>query len=99
MIKLPIVSAEAADLSPFDRRWLADALKLPLPVETRATCHSCAMLPDPAREPSELDVAFRADTKCCTIVPFLDNFRVGAILQSDACRRDGSIFACRRCRE
>jgi hypothetical protein len=49
-----------------------------IPPESRATCHSCAMLPAPGQVPGPRH--FDAVTKCCTYVPKLANFRVGDIL-------------------
>ena len=82
--KLPVVQASDSSFSALDKRWLSAALELPLPVETRATCDDCAMVSDASSDLSALQVSFDPETKCCTIVPYLDNFRVGAILASDA---------------
>lgn len=93
--KLPVVSAAESSFPELDRRWLAEALAHPLrgdttppelPVEERATCDTCVMLDADPR--SEIDVQFSPDTKCCTIVPFLESFRIGAILDSDLPGRD-----------
>ena len=57
-------------------RWLEGILGAPSPAETTATCAACAMAaPDPfgARR-------FPADLKCCTFLPALPNFQVGALL-------------------
>ncbi|MBI4345565.1 MAG: hypothetical protein HY553_01840 [Elusimicrobia bacterium] len=59
--------------------WLREALGAELAPESKATCSDCAMCrPWPPHGES-----FKPDTKCCTFVPSLPNFRVGAIL-SDA---------------
>ncbi|WP_224363148.1 hypothetical protein [Hyalangium versicolor] len=56
----------------------------PIPVETKATCSSCAMCEaaNPVRIESVDGVSrfFRPDTKCCTYHPRLPNYLVGAIL-------------------
>lgn len=59
-------------------RWIARLLDAPVPVEGRATCETCAMAP--AHGAVTGPQHFHADTKCCTYVPTLPNFRVGAIL-------------------
>ncbi len=84
--KLRMVPADDSSFPELDRRWLAEAIAHPLPVEERATCDACVMLA--ADPPSELDVQFSPDTKCCTIVPFLESFRIGAILDSELPGRD-----------
>ncbi len=50
----------------------------PLPPEPLATCSACAKLPKPG-EPPPAD-AYHPDTKCCTYLPMLHNFLVGALL-------------------
>ncbi|MEN0059827.1 MAG: hypothetical protein AAGB31_13385 [Bdellovibrio sp.] len=45
------------------------------PVETKATCDSCAM----ARPRHRGKIHYREDLKCCTFHPFLPNYMVGAI--------------------
>lgn len=57
-------------------RWLGQLVgELELPAERRATCRDCAMcLPTaPTRYSSE--------TKCCTFLPQLTNFLVGALIR------------------
>lgn len=56
--------------------WIREALGAELAPESKATCSDCAMCrPWPPHGES-----FNLDTKCCTFVPSLPNFRVGAIL-------------------
>jgi hypothetical protein len=57
-----------------------EILAAPVPDETVATCHDCAMCrPDAVAAP----VSFRPELKCCTYVPDLPNFIVGRILLDD----------------
>jgi len=56
--------------------WANELLGAPIPPETGATCASCAMVP----ETPEDGPGFRATLKCCTYMPRLWNFLVGAIL-------------------
>lgn len=66
--------------SPLDK-WLQATLGAAAPDEPRATCAQCAMCqPDTLLEDS---ARFRPDLKCCTFLPQLANFQVGATLASD----------------
>jgi hypothetical protein len=67
----------AMPLPALHARWIAELLTRPLGEETRATCDACPMIRDDA-EPR-----FRGETKCCTFLPELPNFSVGAILADD----------------
>jgi hypothetical protein len=59
----------------------------PIPVETKATCSSCAMCeannPLPVESVDGVNRFFRPDTKCCTYHPRLPNYLVGAILADE----------------
>lgn len=57
--------------------WITNLLGGTLPEEQVATCHSCVMQAGEAPE----GYRFRADAKCCTYVPALPNFLVGAALR------------------
>lgn len=57
--------------------WAADLLGGPIPREEHATCGACAMLSD-GSDPE--GVSFNPIMKCCTYVPEVPNFSVGAIL-------------------
>ena len=57
--------------------WLTDLLGGTLPEEQAATCSRCAMQGEAVAE----GYRFRADAKCCTYVPALANFLVGAALR------------------
>jgi hypothetical protein len=67
---------EMAGLPPLHARWLADVVDGPIPDETEATCEHCVMVVHASTARS----GFRADTKCCTYLPRLHNFLVGAVL-------------------
>jgi len=71
--------------APLHERWLEGALGGKVPSEPHATCDNCAMLPVPgeAGEHRE-EVFFNPRTKCCTYLPRVPNFLVGAILSDDA---------------
>ena len=57
--------------------WLSDLLGGTLPEEQAATCSQCAMQGEAVPE----GYRFRADAKCCTYVPALPNYLVGAALR------------------
>jgi hypothetical protein len=64
-------------LPPRYARWISELLEGTLPEEQAATCSRCSMhaaaIPEGYR--------FRADAKCCTYVPAIVNFLVGALLR------------------
>jgi hypothetical protein len=60
-------------------RWFVEWCGRASPVESRATCGQCAMLPDAPELPPE--GPFDADTRCCTYHPHLAPHFVGAILE------------------
>lgn len=64
-------------LPPRYAAWLTDLLGGTLPEEQAATCSRCAMQGEAVAE----GYRFRADAKCCTYVPALANFLVGAALR------------------
>ena len=72
----------ADDLPALYARWLTDALPAPPPPETNATCSACPLVSRQGAEPSGAGL-FHPDTKCCTYIPTLPNFLVGAILADD----------------
>jgi Fe-S-cluster containining protein len=69
------------------RDLLPEFFQKGVPVETKATCDSCAMCPSSASGTVEsvdgVSRLFRPDTKCCTYYPRLPNFLVGALLSDD----------------
>lgn len=70
-----------AALPPLYARWMDAHLGGHIPEETRATCSNCAMAP-PRDEPMAAG-QFDPTTKCCTYVPRLPNFLVGAVLADE----------------
>ena len=66
-------------LPPLYAGWVEELLSGPVPEETRATCHNCAMLPRESDGAPDV-LHFHPATKCCTFVPLLPNFLVGRIL-------------------
>ena len=61
-------------------RWVADILPGPIPRETRATCHACAMVQEGKSCGPDAETMFSPNAKCCTYLPELPNFLVGAVL-------------------
>jgi hypothetical protein len=70
-------------LPPLYARWMDGLVPGPLPRETEATCERCVMLPAPGPPAAPSALFFEPETKCCTYVPALPNFLVGAILDDD----------------
>jgi hypothetical protein len=64
-------------LPPRYARWISDLVGGTLPEEQAATCARCVMTADAVEE----GYRFRADAKCCTYVPAIPNFLVGAALR------------------
>jgi hypothetical protein len=64
-------------LPPRYAQWLTELLGGELPAERTATCDRCVMHTDAVPE----GYRFRVDAKCCTYVPSLPNFLVGAALR------------------
>jgi hypothetical protein len=58
------------------------------PVETKATCETCAM----SRSRHKGKVHYREDLKCCTFHPFLPNYLVGALLLDPGATEAHRIF-------
>ena len=73
-------AARGADLlPPLYQRWMTALLGGPLPEETAATCHDCAMCAKPGDNPAA-GTYFDPRVKCCTYLPELHNFLVGRVL-------------------
>jgi len=68
------VDPDPGPLPPLYGRWMDEALGGPVPDEPRADCARCPQC-EPAASPR-----FHPQTKCCTYVPRLPNFLVGALL-------------------
>lgn len=79
---LPIVDEEP--LPALYGRWLRELLGGPIPRESRATCNACAMVPRRTKQPPDAPPQwFDASVKCCSFLPDLPNFLVGAVLLSE----------------
>ena len=59
------------------RALLPEWFKLPLPIETAATCSECAMVSAGA---SDDRFSYHPALKCCTYQPLLPSYLVGALL-------------------
>lgn len=82
-----------ASLPPLYATWAANFLDGPIPAESNATCDDCAMV---VNDSASDEVGFSASVKCCTFMPELRNFLVGAALldpTSEAARGRASINA------
>lgn len=83
-VRLPIAEVTGDDpgaLPTLQARWVRALLDgAEVPRETGATCDDCAMLPPPGETPTQ-GHWFNPATRCCTYVPELANFLVGAILE------------------
>ncbi len=82
-VRLPVLDDGAAMLPARQAAWVRDLLgDDALPAEPNATCDACAMLRD------EDDPAggtwFDPTTRCCTYLPDMANFLVGAALDDEA---------------
>ena len=77
---LPLVQPPLpqARLPALAARWTEAVLGALPPAEQRTTCEACVKLPNPG-EPL-LKTHFNPATKCCTYLPVLHNFQVGALL-------------------
>jgi hypothetical protein len=64
-------------LPPRYAQWLSELVSGTLPEEHAATCSRCAMQAAAVPE----GYRFRSDAKCCTYVPAIVNFLVGALLR------------------
>lgn len=66
-----------SSLPSFQGGWLRAVIGDEAPTEVRSTCHDCAMCRD---EPLlEESARFRPDLKCCTYLPRVPNFSLGAL--------------------
>ena len=73
--------ALSGPLPPLHARWMDAALVAPIPEEETATCNDCAMCkPKRGVGSRELPPSFNAEVKCCTFMPEMHNFLVGAVL-------------------
>lgn len=75
------VDDELERLPPLYATWMKACLGRAVPRETRADCAACPMLQEPPEVPGT--IRFHPATKCCTFLPDLPNYLVGALLASD----------------
>lgn len=80
-------------LPPLHARWVEGALGRPLPAEGRATCDDCAMATRDGKAPLSAERAYHPAVKCCTYLPFLPNFNIGAILADEALPEGRALVA------
>jgi hypothetical protein len=73
---------EWSTLPPLYAAWATALLRGPIPPETDATCHDCAMCSPSGARPTT-GVFFAPDVKCCSYMPTLPNFLVGRMLADD----------------
>jgi hypothetical protein len=70
-------------LPPVYGRLLGSFFDRPAIEEPRATCNDCRMCDKGDRPPELAPLLFLEETKCCTWMPYLPNYLVGAILADD----------------
>ena len=75
-----VASSSTEVLPPLYARWVDELLRQPLPLETLATCHDCVMCKPPGPARPAPGPQFKPSLKCCTYLPTLPNFLVGAVL-------------------
>lgn len=63
-------------------KWIDQLLEEPIPEESVANCDSCTMCAPKNSGANEQSFYFNPATKCCTYIPELPNFLVGAIFGS-----------------
>lgn len=68
--------------TPFYQQWLKE-FDLISPRETKINCASCTMVNPPQNETLRDPGPFDAKLKCCTYIPFVPNFSLGRILNSN----------------
>lgn len=83
-MELPVLNDTSAVLPPLYARWMDELLPGPIPAETEATCDDCAMCADGPTRPGGTEYYFDPRAKCCTFIPELPNFTVGAVLCDEA---------------
>ena len=71
-------------LPPLYARWVDELLRQPLPLETLSPCNDCVMCKPPSVVPRpESRGQFNPVTKCCTYMPTIPNYLIGAVLVDD----------------
>ena len=81
-MRLPLAPTPNAPLPALHARWVEEALGALPPEESLSTCDTCVQLPKPGEEPGPGQ--FDPRTKCCTYLPVLHNYQVGALLEDPA---------------
>ncbi len=76
---MPASTPQSSSFPPLYLGWMEELLGSAPPEESRATCSDCAMLQKPGDRPSDLNIFFDPQSKCCTYLPDLPNFLVGRI--------------------
>src|SRR5262245_4546633 len=69
----------AAGLPTLYASWLNQLLEAPIPAETEASCENCVMCDVSGRNTSGIN--FHSASKCCTYIPDLPNYLIGAIFR------------------
>ena len=78
------MTSSQSPLPPLYDRWMRECLSGSIPNERNATCHDCAMCSAQTEPRGSNDpVFYDPRTKCCTYMPVLWNFLVGALLDDD----------------
>jgi hypothetical protein len=98
-MQLPLVQPSSADaprarLPALQEQWVTALLGALPPAETRTTCDACVKVA-PAGQPLG-PKQFHPDTKCCTYLPVLHNFQVGALLDDARTSPEGLASLQRR---
>ncbi len=78
------MSINSSPLPPLYDRWMQQCLQSPIPNEPKATCNDCAMCATEQPGSSRDAVFYDPASKCCTYMPTLWNFLVGALLEDDS---------------
>jgi hypothetical protein len=79
------MTSATSPLPPLYHRWMRECLSGDIPNEPQATCQDCAMCRAPGQTEAANDpVFYDPRTKCCTYMPVLWNFLVGALLEDDS---------------
>lgn len=81
MLKLPLVTVAASSFPAQEQRWLeAAAAGRSLPREPEANCADCTMCKPHSEPLTSIDVLFDDRSTCCTIIPHIQNYRLGQML-------------------
>lgn len=86
-MQLPLAPPPPAKLPALQARWTQAVLGALPPSEPRSTCDACVKLAPPGEPMGPLH--YHPDTKCCTYLPVLLNFQVGALLDDPEVPAEG----------